>query len=225
MTSIPEPLLTQPVGQIAANLPGATGIFRKYDIDFCCHGDASLQQVADQRGLDVAPITDALAALDASAQPEVPHETDALIAHIQTRYHEAHRRQLPELVALSRKVEAVHSDHPEVPLGLAEILQQAIGEMEVHMKKEELILFPAMRRQGAGALDVPISQMRHDHDDHGTVLQQIDTLTRAQTPPGGACRSWQALYAGVAQFKTDLMEHIHLENNILFPRFEATSNA
>ncbi len=225
MTHVTDPFHTHSVGHIAAQLPGATRVFRQFGIDFCCHGEVLLQVAADQRGLDMAQITDALDALDASAQPEAPQDTGALIDHIQTRYHETHRRQLPELVTLSRKVEAAHVDHSDVPAGLADILQRTIGEMEVHMKKEELILFPAMRRQAAGGLDVPISQMRHDHDDHGEILQQIDRLTHDQTLPGGACRTWQALYTGMSQFKSDLMEHIHLENNILFPRFEATPHA
>ena len=164
-------------------------------------------------------------ATDATAAPGAPQETGALIDHIQTCYHAAHRRQLPELVALARKVEKVHARHPDVPVGLADLLQQMIGEMEIHMKKEELLLFPAMRRRAAVEFKVPIAQMRHDHDDHDAALQRLDRLTHDQTPPGDACGSWRALYAGIAEFKTDLIEHIHLENDVLFPRFEVTAPA
>ena len=153
----------------------------------------------------------------------VPQQTDDLIDHILTRYHETHRRELPELVKLGRKVEAVHSDHPQVPHGLADSLQQMLGKLEVHMKKEELILFPAMRRKSAGGLAVPIAQMRHDHDDHGEHLRRLGSITGNFTLPEGACRSWQALYAGSAKLSNDLMEHIHLENNVLFPRYEEPS--
>ncbi|MDO5758570.1 MAG: DUF542 domain-containing protein, partial [Rhodobacterales bacterium] len=138
----PNLLPVLPVGRIAARLPGATGVFQRYNIDFCCHGDVPLNEAAERLGLDVTQISTELAALDETAAPAAPQETGALIDHIQTRYHAVHRRQLPDLVALSRKVEKVHASHPDVPAGLADLMQQMIGEMEVHMKKEELLLFP-----------------------------------------------------------------------------------
>ena len=217
-----EPLRHRNVGEIAASLAGATGVFRRFGIDFCCHGDVPLDESARRRGIDVEALIDALSELDDTAQASaLPDETGALIDHILTRYHEVHRRQVPELITLARRVEQVHAGKPGVPAGLADMLQQALGELEVHMRKEELILFPAMRRQGAGPLDGPIAQMRHDHVDHGEVLERIAELTGDFTPPDGACGSWRALYVGAAQLRDDLIEHIHIENNILFPRFES----
>lgn len=208
------------VGDIAARLAGASAVFRRFGIDFCCHGEVPLAEAAERRHLDLGTIEAALGALDPAAAPEAPRETGALIDHIQTRYHETHRRQIPELIELSRKVEAVHADHPMVPRGLADALQRVRGELEVHMKKEELILFPAMRRQATDRLGAPIGEMRHDHDEHGAFLEEVARLTNGHAPPEGACRSWQALCAGTAALAADLMEHIHLENNVLFPRFE-----
>lgn len=218
------PLRSRTVGDIAATMPGATGIFRRFKLDFCCGGDIALENAARQRGIDLAEVEHALNALDEleSATP-VPQQTSELIDHILTRYHETHRRELPELVKLGRKVEAVHSDHPQAPRGLADTLQRMLGELEVHMKKEELILFPAMRQRSEGNLGVPIAQMRHDHDDHGEHLRKLESITDNFTLPEGACRSWQALYAGSAKLSNDLMEHIHLENNVLFPRYEEPS--
>lgn len=215
------PLHDRTVGEIAARLAGASGVFRRFGIDFCCHGDVPLAEAAARRHLYPAAIEAALGELDPLAVPDAPPETGALIDHIQTRYHQVHRRQIPELIALSRKVEAVHADHPDVPRGLAEVLHRIQGELEVHMKKEELILFPAMRRQAADRIAAPIAEMRHDHDDHGAFLAELARLTHDHTVPKDACRSWQALYAGTAQLQADLMEHIHLENNVLFPRFDA----
>jgi len=215
------PLSSRTVGDIAATMPGATGIFRRFKLDFCCGGDIALEDAARQGGVDVAEVEHALNSLDESGSAiSVPQQTDDLIDHILTRYHETHRRELPELVKLGRKVEAVHSDHPQVPHGLADSLQQMLGKLEVHMKKEELILFPAMRRKSAGGLAVPIAQMRHDHDDHGEHLRRLGSITGNFTLPEGACRSWQALYTGSAKLANDLIEHIHLENNVLFPRYE-----
>lgn len=214
------PLHDRTVGEIAARLPGASGVFRRFGIDFCCHGEVPLAEAANRRQLDLGALEAVLGDLDPLAIPDAPRETGALIDHIQTRYHQAHRRQIPELIALSRKVEAVHAGHPEVPGGLADLLQRMWGELEMHMKKEELILFPAMRRQAADRIAAPIAEMRHDHDDHGAFLAELARLTQDHTLPEGACRTWQALYAGTAQLRADLMEHVHLENNVLFPRFE-----
>ena len=215
-----EHMQDESVGSIAARLAGASAVFRRYGIDFCCQGHAPLKEAANHRRLDLAEVENALAALDASESPQVPDESDALVEHIQTHYHDVHRRQLGELIELSRKVEAVHVTHREVPAGLAETLTRVREELEVHMKKEELMIFPAMRRRRPGSLSERIREMRHDHDDHARFLDQIARLTDDYTPPEGACRSWRSLYAGAAQFRDDLVEHVHLENNVLFPRFE-----
>ena len=127
---------------------------------------------------------------------ELPADTAELIDYIVLRYHEKHRRQLPELVELARRVEQVHAGKPGVPAGLADILKRALGELEVHMRKEELILFPAMRRpDGMRPLDGPTSQMREDHSDQGQMLEQITATTDNFTPPEGACRTWRAIAA------------------------------
>lgn len=219
-----EPLGQRNVGEIAANLAGATGVFRRFGIDFCCHGDVPLDEAAQARGIEIDLLHEALLELDGTADASaLPDGTAELIDHIVARYHEVHRRQVPELIMLSRRVEQVHAGKPGVPAGLADILQHALGELEVHMRKEELILFPAMRRQGAGPLDAPIAQMREDHVDHGELLERMAELTGDFTVPEGGCGTWRALYAGAAQFRDDLIEHIHIENNILFPRFESSA--
>ena len=172
-----ESLKDRNVGEIAVNLPGATGVFRKLGIDFCCHGAAPLGEAARAAGLDIGVLEEALNALDTTQSPEPAQDTGAIIDHIVSRFHEVHRRQLPELIMLSRKVEQVHAGKAGVPVGLADLMQQALGELEVHMRKEELILFPAMRRQGAGPLDGPITQMRHDHVDHGEFIERVTEMT------------------------------------------------
>lgn len=216
-----KPLSRRNVCEIAASLAGATAIFRRLGIDYCCHGDIPLDEAARARGIAIDKIVAELSGLDEGQASPLPDDTAGLTNHIYTRYHEVHRQQVPELIALARKVEQVHAGKPGVPAGLADALQGAIGELEVHMRKEELILFPAMRRQDAGPLDGPISQMRHDHLDHGALLEQMTELTDNFTAPPGACGTWRALYTGAARFRDDLIEHIHIENNILFPRFES----
>ncbi len=111
-----------------------------------------------------------------------------------------------------------------MPRGLADLLERMSTELQQHMAKEELILFPAMKQSTAAGLDMPIARMRHEHDDHGAHLRELDRLTNGVTVPADACRTWQALYAGLAKLTDDLMEHIHLENNVLFPRFSAVES-
>lgn len=153
--------------------------------------------------------------------PQVPtHDPAALTRHIETRFHAAHRQQLPELARLADLVETVHFSDETVPRGLAELLSRLGGEIEVHMKKEELILFPMIRKGGAPGIDQPIAAMRADHDDHGDEIAQIRNLTDDLTLPEGACRTWMALYDGLGRFVADLEEHIRLENEMLFPQFE-----
>ena len=217
-----EPLRHRKVGEIAATLAGATEVFRRFGIDFCCHGDVALDEAAEARGADVDALQEALLALDENKPAwTLPEGTAELIDHILMRYHDAHRRQMPELIMLSRKVEQVHAGKPGVPAGLADLLQKALGELAVHMQKEELMLFPAMRRQGSGAFDAPIGQLRHEHRDQGELLERMAELTGNFTVPEGGCATWRALYSGVEQFVNDLVDHIHIENNILFPRFES----
>ena len=140
-----------------------------------------------------------------------------LIHHILTRYHDRHRQQLPELILMARRVEQVHGNKPECPNGLTQHLKYMAGELEAHMRKEELVLFPMLQTHASPAqLNAPISVMRHEHDDHGLALNTIESLTDNITVPKGACNTWRALYTSLAQLRDDLMQHIHLENNILF---------
>lgn len=153
------------------------------------------------------------------------HDAAELTKYIETRYHARHREQLPALAELSERVEMVHAEDPAVPAGLASVLARMIGAMEVHMKKEELILFPAIRKGGVPGLENPIAVMRADHDDHAVELAEIRRLTGGPKLPGHACGSWTRLYAGITEFMDDLQEHIRLENDVLFPQFEPGGKA
>ncbi len=151
--------------------------------------------------------------------PNVPQTPAELTIFIEKNYHARHREDLPRLAALAAKVEQVHADAPDVPAGLSDLLRQMIGELEVHMKKEELIVFPAIRR-GAEGIGNPIAIMRADHDDQGAEIAYIRNLTADLTLPDGACRTWTALYQGLGDFIDDFEAHVRLENDVLFPQFE-----
>lgn len=216
------PFRDQRVGDIAVKLPGASALFRAARIDFCCGGDVVLGEAARARGLDLAVLESRLAALSPVAEAGLPESTDALLDHILTRYHETHRRELDELVRLARKVEAVHAEHPEVPRGLGDELEAMRLELGEHMAKEEMALFPMMRAGEGAVIGHPIQMMRREHEHHGAQLARIEEVAREFATPDDACRSWRALYAGAAKFVDDVREHIHVENNLLFPRFAPT---
>ncbi len=148
------------------------------------------------------------------------HNAAELTRYIEARYHAHHREQLPRLAEMAEKIENVHFGDDHAPEGLSAVLRRMIGDMEVHMKKEELILFPAIRNGGGRGIEYPISVMRAEHDDHAIEVAAIRRLTAGLTLPQSACGTWTALYARLDEFITDLEEHIRLENEVLFPQFE-----
>lgn len=159
-------------------------------------------------------------------KPELPPTDPAeMTQFIESRYHAVHRRQLAELVPLAEKVQTVHYGDEHVPLGLVDVLDRLCEDMEAHMQKEEVILFPAIRQGGMPGIEQPIAVMRAEHDDHGREIAEIRRLTQDLTLPEDACRSWAALYAGLAALLADLEEHIQLENDVLFPQFEPSGVA
>jgi regulator of cell morphogenesis and NO signaling len=220
MTHAHQPVLTDTLRALAAASPGAAGLFRQSGLGFCCGGVRTVAEAAADAGRDPQALLAELGALADAADRAAPEETGALIDHIEKRYHASHRDELGELVPLAEKVERVHGDHPEAPRGLADLLRTMAAEMDEHMTKEERILFPLMRKGGHPMIVHPIAAMRHDHDGHADQLRGIEHITHGLTPPDGACGSWVRLYAGVEKFAEDLVNHMHLENDILFPRFE-----
>lgn len=212
---------TETLSQLATTIPGATAVFRKYKLDFCCGGAVSLSEAATAKGLNAESIASELASLAPTAA-EAPSEPKALIAHILTRYHEVHRRELPELVRLAKRVEAVHGERPDAPKGLADLLGPFARELDDHMRKEEMVLFPMMEDGGNDFIRHPIGAMRAEHLEAGATLKQLEAF--AVEPPADACPTWRALNAGLAKFCDDLMNHIHLENNVLFPAFETAGH-
>lgn len=225
MTTFQDLSLQSNVGQIAANLPGAAALFRKAGISFCCGGDLSIAEASAKSGQDSTEIISGLRALVADADRSAPQDTAALISHIQGRYHDTHRRELADLIPLARKVEAVHGENPDAPHGLAHHLAEILVELESHMLREEQMLFPIMLNGGHPTIADPIAVMRAEHEAHADQLRALEHITHGFSLPDGACRSWQALYAGTGKFADDLVVHIHLENDLLFPRFESAANA
>ena len=208
------------LGELALSVPRASALFRKHDLDFCCGGRQTLLKAATRQNLDLEAIESELAALSAT-----PLEKDwcsaplsEIIDHIIVRYHDRHREQLPELILQATKVERVHAAKASVPRGLTKYLTMLHEELTSHMMKEERILFP-MIKQGMGSqAGGPVSVMESEHDEAGELLEVIKHTTNNVTPPDDACTTWRALYNGINEMIDDLMNHISLENNVLFPR-------
>lgn len=210
----------QKLSELAVAIPGATKIFREYNLDFCCGGSALLEVAAQQKNLNLAEIEARLANLQQQENRE-KNWSDApyneLIEHIIERFHNRHREQLPELITLAEKVENVHADREDCPVGTAALLEKIHAELSQHMMKEENILFPMIKMGNYAMAAMPIRVMEMEHDEAGQDVEVLKSITNHLTPPEDACFSWRALYSGINAFIDDLMHHIHLENNILFP--------
>ncbi|WP_026611128.1 hemerythrin domain-containing protein [Methylocaldum szegediense] len=139
-----------------------------------------------------------------------------LVAHILEHFHQRHRQQLPELTRLARMVERVHGEHPACPRGLADTLDSLRHELEDHMQTEEQVLFPLIARGEGTSARTLILVMRMEDHHHAEALKRLDKLTRGFTPPPVACSTWRALYLGLSGLCVDLMEHVYLEDNVLF---------
>ncbi len=211
----------QTLGLIATTTPAATPVFLKHRLDFCCGGGRKLEDACRDAGLDPQVVLDEIAR---AGTPTPPQRWDLatlpqLIEFILHHYHEPLRAEVPGLIHAAKKVERVHAQKANCPHGLAEFLEQVHGELESHMGKEEQVLFPAILSGARGdQLHMPIRVMMHEHDDHGANLQRLRQLTTDFQPPPEACATWRGLYAALANLESELMQHIHLENNVLFPR-------
>ena len=210
----------QSLSDLALTHPPASRVFRQHRLDFCCGGHRSLRDACEQRGLDVSAILEELGrehgrhfARDVRTMPLAE-----LIDYILLHFHQAHRVELADLSELARKVERVHAGKPGVPAGLTSHLEQMANDLEAHMLKEEGVLFPAILRGARRQLAMPIEVMTSEHVEHGEALQRMRELAFDFVAPEHACTSWRALYLRCAELEAELMQHVHTENYVLFPR-------
>ena len=214
--------ITTSLGDLARANPAATRVFLRHHLDFCCGGRQTLSEACERAGLDPVAVLGELAQEisrgDGDPSWESRSQTE-LADHIESHYHAALRRDLPPLIQAAYKVERVHAQKPSVPTGLGDVLAEFFAEMQQHMAKEEQILFPMIRRGACGeAVYMPVLVMEDEHESHAIQLARIRTLTDDLRLPAHACATWTALYHGLEHVEAELMQHIHLENNILFSR-------
>ena len=232
------------VRELALEKPGATRVFERLGIDYCCNGRQTLEQACRAASLRVNEVLEALEFAPSSGQAS-PKDRDwqtaplaELIAHIKNTHHQYTREELARLGPLFDKVCSVHGErHPEL-LQLRGIFRGLAQELTTHLMKEEMVLFPYIERLEEsviqrepilpppfGTLRNPVAMMEHEHDAAGNALRALRASSNGYAPPPDACVSYQTLYKTLAEFEADLHQHIHLENNILFPRAIALENA
>lgn len=225
------------VREFAVENNAATRIFDKFGIDYCCGGGQSLEEACEKRNIPIDQVLDAL---------EMAEETDRaaqqvrdwnreplgeLVAHIKRTHHKYTREETARLTALLQKVCSVHGqNHPEL-LDIRQTFAGLAQELMTHLMKEEMMLFPYIERMEEaviqkepvvpapfGTVKNPVAMMEHEHESAGGALRSLREASSEFTPPPDACASYQTLYKALAAFEADLHQHIHLENNILFPR-------
>jgi regulator of cell morphogenesis and NO signaling len=227
---------TKTVGEIAADLPNATREFEKLGIDYCCGGSRTLGEACAEAKISV---DEALARLQKATDATVPDGSQDwqnqpladLITHITRTHHVFVRGECPRIQALAAKVVGVHGkNHPEL-LQLQETFSALAEELSVHLMKEEQVLFPYVVRLEEsfvagepappamfGTVVNPVRMMMQEHDGAGDALRKLRATTGDYSVPEDACISYRTLYEALKGFEADLHQHIHLENNILFPR-------
>ena len=209
------------LADLAVTSPGATRVFLAHGLDFCCHGRRPLAEACAEKGLDPKGILGEIAAEERPAEDLTRwarRPLPELLAFIESRYHASLRTEIPALIAMADKVEQVHADKATCPRGLATHLRTMQGAVEDHLDKEEQVLFPLIRSGRGRGASAPIHAMEDEHVDHSRSLARLREVTADLTAPPEACTTWQALYLRLRRLSDELMEHIHLENNLLFPR-------
>lgn len=236
MASNMTALSNQTISEIASRSLGAVRVFERLGIDYCCGGKQPVADACRELGLDA---TFVLAELESAVATRPSEETDwnraslrDLIRHIVGKHHEYLKVELPRLAQRLEKVMRVYGEQDKATLGpLPRLFQGLRPEMELHMHKEEMILFPFMERLESeinsgrpappapfGSVANPIAMMEHEHDSAGSALKAMRESTNGYAVPEYACATYRSLLNGLREMEEDLHIHIHLENNILFPR-------
>jgi len=225
------------VREWALENPAATRVFEKLGIDYCCGGNKSLEQACRAANLPLDQVLDSLEmAEQATRSAQKIHDWSSepladLTAHINSTHHKYTRAEIARLGPLFEKVCSVHGkNHPEL-LQVRASFAGLAQELTMHMMKEEMVLFPYIVRMEEaviqhepvlpppfGSVQNPVAMMVREHDSAGNALRAMRHASHGYTPPPDACVSYQTLYKALLEFEADLHQHIHLENNVLFPR-------
>jgi len=221
------------VAELVSENINAAHVFKKYGIDFCCGGGIIINKACEKNQVNLVELLDDLHNLEDKGRTYNYNKWDLhfLAQHIQNIHHSYVEDSIPILFQYTNKVAEVHSQtNPEL-IKIQELFAEVAGELTQHLKKEELILFPfihkmekasknniKIQRPHFGSVESPIAMMEEEHETAGDIFKEIAQLTNNYTLPPNACNTYKALYHKLEEFENDLHLHIHLENNILFPK-------
>ena len=220
------------VGELVAQKPSLSRVFEQVGIDYCCGGKKTIQEVSQKKGIDPQALIATLEEF-ASSSTETDTIPPALMTltelanHIEQTHHAYLKTELPRLDMMTNKVAAVHGEHNERLYDIRQTFLALAQEMSSHMMKEEQILFPMIRQMELGASTAashcgsvanPIRQMEAEHDQAGDALEKIQNLTDNYVPPDWACNTYRAMLDALSYLQKDMHQHVHKENNVLFPR-------
>ena len=230
-----ETLNKKTIGEYVAEDFRTAAVFKKNKIDFCCRGNRSLEEVCEKEGIDYELISKELeASLQSNANNSIDFNTwplDLLADFVEKTHHRYVEEKSVILQQFLSKLVKVHGgNHPEL-FEIHQIFNSVAQGLAAHMKKEELILFPFIRKMVKaqmsneklpeahfGSVENPIDMMEHEHTEEGDKLRRLAELANEYQPPADACNTYRVTFAMLDEFEQDLHKHIHLENNILFPK-------
>lgn len=222
------------IGQFVADDFRTAAVFAKYKIDFCCNGNRTIDEACEGKGIDSGKIiTELEAVLNSKTEQSIDYKSwplDLLAEYIEKKHHRYVEERIPVLRQFLDKLCKVHGErHPEL-ITINELFTASAGELASHLKKEELILFPFVKRMVKAKMESteiqspqfetvenPIELMMQEHDNEGERFRQIAELSNNYNPPADGCNTYKVTFAMLQEFEQDLHLHIHLENNILFP--------
>jgi regulator of cell morphogenesis and NO signaling len=219
------------IGEIVRALPATSRLFENLNIDYCCGGKKTIAEVCSAKGLDASTIVAMLAALDHTGST-ISTNADAmtlseLCDHIQQAHHAYLREELPRLDFMTRKVAAVHGEHEPRLFELQKTFETFNAEMISHTNDEDERVFPAIRKMEAAktgsaatspGLRETLEKLEREHDSAGAALEKFRALSDRFAPPEWGCNTFRALYDGLAQLERNMHQHVHKENNVLFPK-------
>ena len=223
------------VGEYVANDFRTAALFSKYGIDFCCKGNRTLEEVCAKKDINPVELEKEIqAVLETKNENTIDFKSwspTLLIEYILEKHHSYVEEKIPVLLQFLEKLCKVHGErHPEL-FEINSLFKMSAGDLTQHMKKEELILFPFIQKMVKaqkenqpiqephfGTVENPIAMMKDEHSVEGERFDKIATLTDGFTPPEDACSTYKVTYQMLKEFEQDLHKHIHLENNILFPK-------
>lgn len=219
------------IGELVALDYRTASVFKQHQIDFCCNGNRTIEEACSAKKIDSEKLIDKLNAVSVAGKTsEIDYKAwplDLLADYIEKTHHRYVDSKIQEIIPFLEKVARVHGDrHPEL-LEVERLFKDSAGELTAHMKKEEFVLFPYIRKMVAtqggteapfGTVQNPIRMMMNEHENEGERFRKIASLTNDYTPPADACNTYRVTFSLLKEFEEDLHLHIHLENNILFPK-------